>query len=253
MASLEIGVCETTDDLNAPLVLDESPEEPHGRRRWRLTALFALALAWTLSVLFFLYIVDQFFAKPWTDWRTVTWYGQSLGRAIPIMFHWAAGSIILLLGPLQLLPSIRRRKLAVHRWNGRAYLMAVAVVGTAGALYVVTEGTAGGISMDVSFFLYGVLFLGCGCMTYVRARQRLVVQHHCWALRTFIMGVASMIYRVLISPLFVASLLPSSAFDSWSDDQQMLWLNIAAWLFYLPELGLMEIYIWRTTDRNKRY
>jgi hypothetical protein len=51
---------------------------------------------------------------------------------LAVWAHLAGGSMALALGPWQFLSSVRTRAIAVHRWTGRSYVIAVLVGGLGG-------------------------------------------------------------------------------------------------------------------------
>lgn len=194
-----------------------------------------------LCALFSLYIILVFFAKPVADWKTVSSY-TATKRAVPIGLHWFGGIILMMFGPFQLLPQIRNFSISLHRWMGRIYLLAMCITCVCGITYIIVNGTHGGVVMDLPFYIYGVLFLVCGGLTYYYARQKKMLLHRDWALRTFCLGISSAFYRLLISPLFVSSIAHLGGWISMA--QANLWLNVAAWLFYFPILAVCELYLY---------
>lgn len=176
---------------------------------------FNLLAVWAFCGYFCYYIATNFFLQPMWSWDTIQNF--SVGkRPYPMLVHWIGGSIVMAIGPLQLIPQIRRRTPWLHRWVGRIYLVAAIVTSLAGAAYIVLCGTVGGISMDVSFMLYGVLLGSCAVMAWRRAKQLNFRSHREWAVRTFVLGVGSALYRLEVFPLFIG-VLPLS------HNTKMLW------------------------------
>lgn len=85
--------------------------------------------------------------------------------------HLATGAIILLLGPVQLIASVRNRWPAIHRWVGRIYVFTAGVAGTGGLGFILIEGTIGGGPMNAGFALYGALTILRAVQTF-HARPR---------------------------------------------------------------------------------
>src|SRR3546814_18959106 len=64
---------------------------------------------------------------------------------IAIGFHFVAGGILLLLGPVQLIGPIRRAAPRLHRWLGRLYVGAAAIAGVGGLGFILVKiGRASG-------------------------------------------------------------------------------------------------------------
>lgn len=185
-------------------------------------------------------IVLVFFAQPVERWVTVQDFSAAR-RAIPIAVHWVGGTVILLVGPLQLFESLRSKRPAVHRWNGRLYLIGVLAASGGGLSYLALNSSIGGTQMDVNFAIYGILLAACATMAYLKARSRKFVQHSEWAIRTFALGTGSALYRVLVFPLFV-ELVPSG---DMSHQAKVDWLTDAGWVFWPVPMVLAELYIRR--------
>lgn len=159
--------------------------------------------------------VQNFFAQPWQQWDTIQNFAEGL-RPVPICVHWVGGSVVMLLGPAQLIPQVRNAWPAFHRWVGRVYTTAALITSLAGAVYIVLCGTVGGPAMDASFMLYGVMFGTCSAMAWREARAKRFARHRMWAVRAFVLGCGSALYRVEVFPLFVGLLhLPHWAAVLW--------------------------------------
>lgn len=212
------------------------------------SALLGIIYAW--SILFFGYIAVVFYSQPIWEWKTVSDYTFE-PRTVLMMIHWIGGSIVLLLGPLQYIDKIRLKNREIHKWIGRIYLgLGCIPTSICGIIYTIWCGTVGGIVMDVAFVLYGSIFLICGIMTYVYIRLKDKHRHKQWAMRTFSTGIGSAIYRVYILPLILQSVLGVEIVKTREDE--ILWLNISAYLLFLPTI-INEIYIWTRKTQKILY
>ena len=218
------------------------------------------------AVLFSLYIVLRFFLWPADEWESVSFYGENMRHAAPIGLHWAAGIACMVAASAQLLPQIRRRAPAFHRWNGRAALFFALATALGGTLYIILNGTVGGPSMDVAFTIYGALMVGASFKTFETAAARDFQRHRRWALRAFALFTSSAFYRILITPLFAGYGEGDEDDDDTGsadeadgheppNDTELLYLNAAAWAFFLPQLLCLEAYFaWerRQEERGER-
>jgi hypothetical protein len=211
------------------------------------------ATAWVSASLFGLYIL-AFYAGALAD-RTMTQWNRNLpGLYAPgstlttsgIAVHFAAGGIILLLGCIQLIPAVRSRVPALHRWVGRVYVSAAFLAGLGGLTFILTRGTIGGVVMDVGFGGYGMLTILCAVQTYRYARARQLVQHRAWALRLFALAIGSWLYRMDYGFwLLLANGAGHVAnFRGWFD-------YIMAFFFYVPNLLLVELLL-RSSRKETR-
>ncbi|KAI9230378.1 MAG: hypothetical protein DHS80DRAFT_21526 [Piptocephalis tieghemiana] len=229
----------------------EEPAQPsqtrqlhHATPSFNLSRL-AIPALWTIliagSALFAHYILSRFLLRPPSDWHNrITdfskyWYGLwSIG------IHFVAGFIITVIGPLQISNRIRRWKPIIHRWSGRLYLVSSVIVSIAGMTYVVTSRTVGGINMDICFFTFGACFLYCSIRTWKTIRVKQYALHREWAIRTFTLGIGSLLYRFYVFPVKMHEHFGLS----W--EAQYLWLNLAGWFMFLPNIVIVEPYLWWT-------
>jgi len=222
-------------------------ETAHGRpgldRLFHYSRATLAATAWVSAALFGLYIL-AFYGGALSD-RTMTQWNRNLpglyepGSLVTtsgIAVHFAAGGIILVLGCIQLIPAVRARLPALHRWIGRVYVSASFLAGIGGLTFILTRGTIGGPVMNLGFGLYGVLTVLCAVQTYRYARARQLSQHRAWALRLFALAIGSWLYRMDYGFWLLlahgAGHVPT--FRGWFD-------HIMAFFFYVPNLLLVEL------------
>jgi predicted membrane protein DUF2306 len=225
---------------SAPLVQMET-----SARALRWTARALTATCWISAGLFGLYIL-AFYAAALVDGNIAKW-NDSLPRLYEsdtpaatagIGMHFAAGGIILALGCIQFLGSIRSRYPAVHRWIGRVYVTAAFLAGIGGLTFIVTKGTIGGTTMDVGFGIYGVLTAAAAIETYRHARARRLDTHRAWAMRLFALAIGSWLYRMDYGFWF---LLADGA--GHLKDFSGPFDKVMAFFFYVPNLLVVEALI----------
>ena len=110
--------------------------------------------------------------------------------------HVLLAAIITGAGLIQLVPAIRKRWPSVHRWNGRAYLVAALLLASGGLWMVWVRGTYMNIAGAVGITLDALLIFGCAAMAWRHARSRRFDLHRRWALRTFVVSSAVWFMRV---------------------------------------------------------
>lgn len=166
---------------------------------------------------------------------------------LSIFSHMAAGAAIPVLMPLQLIPSLRRRLPALHRWSGRLIIIAAVATAVGGLVYIPLRGTIGGTPMNIGFSLYGVLVLLTAVQTIRYARARRFVDHNAWALRFFWLALGSWFYRVHYGLWYLAT-------DGlWSNPQFTGGFDLVQSVaFFLPYLIGAEIYL-RITQNSGRH
>ncbi|GAA2723993.1 DUF2306 domain-containing protein [Cellulomonas aerilata] len=155
-----------------------------------------------------------------------------------IGLHFFAGGVILLLGGVQLIGSLRSRYPVVHRSLGRVYVGASLLAGLGGLGFIVAKGTVGGTVMDVGFGLYGVLMVVCAVQAYRHARARRVAPHRAWALRLFALAVGSWLYRMDYG--FWLLLFGEAGH---TEDFRGAFDRVMCFFFYVPNLLVVEAFV----------
>src|SRR5215472_5000688 len=77
-----------------------------------------------------------------------------------VLTHILPAMLFMILGPLQFVRGLRSRYPQVHRWSGRVFLAASAVVGITG-LKLAFGKTVGGLDEKAAITLFGTFFLIC--------------------------------------------------------------------------------------------
>jgi uncharacterized membrane protein len=160
-------------------------------------------------------------------------------HAVPLLviLHLTGGALAISLGALQLNSRIRRNYLAVHRWIGRCYVIAVLVGGGAGlSLATMADG---GLPSSIGFGMLGILWIGSTVTAYLCARRRRIDLHRAWMLRSFSLTFAAVTLRLWLPLSQVVGLpfLPS--------------YQAIAWLCWVPNLIVVEWFVLRRVSPIK--
>lgn len=129
--------------------------------------------------------------------------GDHAGNLV-VAAHLVFAVVVLGAGPLQLIPALRQRLPAVHRWTGRIYLSAVAIA-TASGLYMLFARDIGSWSLKAGFLLQAVLIVVFGGLALLHALARRTATHRRWALRFFMVSSVALSYRVVFVIWFAAT------------------------------------------------
>jgi uncharacterized membrane protein len=162
-------------------------------------------------------ILANLFARPWLD------------------VHVAGAATALLVGPVQLLPWVRRRFPAVHRMLGRVYVVGC-LAGGVGGLVMAFGSTAGPIA-TVGFASLAVCWIVANVQGWRLAVARRFDDHRAWMLRSFAMTFAAVTLRIYI---VVLPMLGMAEIDAY---------RASAFLAWIPNLLLVELYL---RDRSRR-
>lgn len=202
---------------------------------------------WFFSVIFALYILI-FYGFSLLSLQPEAWNSMLSGLYRPgewlpnigIGLHFLSGAIILIIGPLQLIPSVRQNNPNLHKFMGRIYTTCALMLGLGGCIYILMRGTSGGLWMDIGFGLSGILTVWFASMTAYRGINGQVEGHRPWALRLFSVCIGPFLYRIEYALWAVINggvlVGHSQSWDGWFD----LIMNFG---YYIPNLIICELYL----------
>ncbi|GHF30979.1 membrane protein [Kordiimonas sediminis] len=121
-----------------------------------------------------------------------------VGGNISVVAHVIFAAIITVGGLLQLIPMIRSKLPALHRWNGRLYILTAMIMSLSGAYMILTryDKVAGDFFGQVTLMLNGVIIVTCAVMAFKYARVKKFAKHREWALRLFVAVSGVWMFRV---------------------------------------------------------
>lgn len=202
----------------------------------------------------FLYYVGGFYGR-----AIVTGHPQDWNRNHEIFKGYAPGdtawnvylgahvllaAVIAFGGVLQMVPQIRRRAMAFHRWNGRAFMLTAVGGGATGLWMTLVRGVgvSGNGSLGViALSLDAVLIIAFAWIAWRRARQGDVRNHRRWALRLFMVANGVWFLRLGLFGWYV--LTGGYGVTDQLDGPVNFMLDFAS---YLLPLACLELYL-----RNK--
>ena len=121
--------------------------------------------------------------------------GDAAGNAA-LMLHVLIAVFIMSAGALQLIPAVRRRWPALHRWTGRGYMLSVILSSFAGLYLVLTRGESSRLAQHIAISLNAVIIIVCAVLAWRAARSRDFTAHRRWALRTFLAASGVFFFRL---------------------------------------------------------
>jgi hypothetical protein len=163
--------------------------------------------------------------------------GDAAGNAF-FLAHVLAAAVLTFAGALQLVPQIRARASAFHRWNGRVFMIA-AIGGALAGLYLEWVRGTGlraptGLSSAFAVTLNAALILAFAALAWRAVRNRDIPSHRVWATRLFLVVNGTWFMRVGFRAWIVltgGAFGGSTFFTYWS---------FAA---YLLPLAIYELYL----------
>jgi uncharacterized membrane protein len=150
------------------------------------------------------------------------------------MLHIFPGLVFMVLGPLQFVGSLRRRKPGLHRWTGRVVLASGAIIGGT-ALVMSPKMAIGGANETTATMLFAIVFLFALVKAFLAIRRGQIALHREWMIRAFAIGSAVAAIRPIVGIFFatrkLTHLTPHDFF------------GIAFWLGFTIQLMVAEIWI----------
>lgn len=164
------------------------------------------------------------------SWRFLVLGVPASPRPLALYAHIGLAPVALALMPVQFLPRLRARRPGLHRWTGRAYALAILISGVAGLSLAL--GTDAGPVAATGFALLAVLWLAVTGRAVWLAMAGRIAEHRRWMIRSAALTFAAVTLRLEL-PLLIATL----GFDTG--------YPIVAWLCWVPNLALTELWLAR--------
>jgi len=159
--------------------------------------------------------------------------------AHPILtaLHIVPGLVFMVLGPLQFVRGIRARRLAMHRWSGRIFIISSFLVGLSALILAFDIGFGGPSEVSATVTFSGILLFAIG-KGFWHIRRREVTQHREWMIRAFAVGLAVSTIRPVVGFLLAIS-----------DYSFREVLGSGFWMAFTLHLIAAEVWINRTRPR----
>ena len=177
-------------------------------RTWA-TVLRRFGIAWfTLAAIGqtgFIYFIAAYYGPRTASGNFEAWNDKTLIQghtpgddAGNFMFaaHVLLAAVMTFGGLIQLIPAIRNRYRALHRWNGRVFIGLACFLATGGLWLTWVRGTRLSWESGLGISFNAVLILVFAVLTVRYAMQRKFADHQRWAMRTFLMANGVWFFRV---------------------------------------------------------
>lgn len=166
--------------------------------------------------------------------------GDTLGNTL-MAVHVLMAVVLLAGGVLQLLPAVRRRWPALHRWTGRVYLVAALWACTAGLVLLWVRGTVGDLPQHLAITGNALIIVGCGWMAWRHARAGRFDRHREWALRLVLAVSGVFFFRVGLMAWLMIHRAPAG-FDPKTFSGPFL-TALAIGVYLVLPLLVLELYL----------
>ena len=201
-------------------------------RALKASALFWFATVVTGQALFLIYILAVYAPTSLTGnfaaWNAnkmlIKGYvpGDTAGN-LAFAAHVLMAAVVTFGGTVQMVPQIRARAPAVHRWVGRAFMTTAMLASVVGLWMTWGRPTSSGLPAGIAITLDAVLILTFGSLAWRTAVTRDVAAHRRWALRTFMVANGVWFLRLGMATYGMAYMAsgkvlmkPGDFFDLWS-------------------------------------
>ncbi|MBR0347208.1 MAG: DUF2306 domain-containing protein [Rudaea sp.] len=183
-------------------------------------------------------------------WNKVLLHGYVAGEPglnLVLGMHLLFAVVITIGGLLQLIPPLRRRLPAFHRWTGRAYLVAAVIMSVSGLVVIWMRGTVGDFASHVIISFNALLILTCATVAWRRARAHRFDLHRQWALRLFLAVSGVWFFRVGLMFWIVVNQGPVGFDPDSFIGPALTVLGLVA--YFLPQ-GVVELYLRAQQSRS---
>lgn len=161
--------------------------------------------------------------------------GDTVGN-LAVGAHMLLAAIVTFGGTLQLVPQIRARAPVVHRWIGRAFLIAAIGAALGGIWMIWVRGATLGVANSYGTTGNAVLILAFAALAWRTAARRDFASHRRWAMRVFI--VANGVWFLRVGAIGVGA----AAMGLGLKIDQEAFFNIMLFACYLVPLAILELY-----------
>ncbi|RRB04579.1 DUF2306 domain-containing protein [Larkinella rosea] len=154
---------------------------------------------WLFGIYILLFYGKSTLTGDFEKWNNVLPHGYVEGDWVGntvVGMHILLAAILVVGGPLQLIPAMRQHLPRFHRWLGRTYVTTAIVVSTAGLLMVWTRRGEGSSIQHISISIQAIYIIVFALLTIRYARARQFTRHREWALRLFLVVNGVWFFRV---------------------------------------------------------
>ncbi len=117
--------------------------------------------------------------------------------------HILAGTVFMLLGPLQFIPSIRRHWPKMHRVTGRVFLVCGLIAAATGLGVEFTFPLRGGYAKRAAMVLFALAMLVALVLAWRAAVRRRIDLHRAWVVRAYAISLALSTTRLYFIPAYL--------------------------------------------------
>lgn len=188
---------------NTNVLLPQKTTDSAATRLLALSAMSWLVVAtvgqWIFGGYILLMYVRTAILGNFSRWNDVLPKGYVAGDwkgNLVVGVHVLLASVMVIGGPLQLIPQFRRNFPRFHRWLGRLYATLAMLISAAGLTMVWTRGSVGDTTQHISISIQAVYIILFALLAVRYARVRQFRAHEKWALRLFMVANGVWFFRI---------------------------------------------------------
>lgn len=170
--------------------------------------------------------------------------GDLIGN-LAFISHTLLAAVITIGGTMQLVPPLRKRFPAIHRWTGRTYMVVAVILAVGGIWMIWGRGSRlteiGGWGTTVN----GILILIIAAVALNFAVRRQIDRHRRWAMRLFV--VVSGVWFTRLGYMAWAILTGGAGMSRSLDGPFDMFIAFGS---YLVPLAVLEIYLAASDSRS---
>ncbi len=228
-----------------------------GKKVLDFTVTLWFAIATVGQWLFGFYILAFYgrstFAGDFEKWNAVLPHGYVAGNwpgNLLVGIHVLLAAILVLGGPLQLVPQVRERFRTFHRWLGRTYVVTAIVVSMAGLIMLWTRGTVGDRTQHISISIQAIYIIAFAILSIYYAKTRQFAKHRAWTLRLFLVVNGVWFFRVGLMAWLVINQAPVG-FNPETFTGPFL-TTLSVFTYVIPiSLILLEVYFYAQSAKSQ--
>lgn len=158
--------------------------------------------------------------------RYYSFQDEIIGRFLSVKWwligHITGGILALLIGPFQFMPKFRNKYSKLHKRLGKIYLISILVSGISSTVLAWTAALAIHWTWGFSLQILAVVWIISSYMAYVSIRKKRIQQHKEWMIRSFIITLSFVLFRLFNDITMMAGLgtfierAPTIIWASWS-------------------------------------
>ncbi len=234
---------------SVPIVIDKAD------KALNISAIIWFLVAVVGQWLFVYYIIVHFGGaviktdtESWND-STISGHvpGDTMGNLIFAM-HVFMAAVITFGGTLQLVPQLRKRALALHRWNGRIFIFTAYIMAIGGLYLVWVRGSVLSTNGAWAITLNAVLILTFATLAIRTARARNITAHRKWALRAYLMVNGVWFFRVGFMAWIMINQGPVGSTENLDGPFDLFW----SYANFLLPLAVLELYLYTQNRAGAR-